>query len=60
MVFAAIGHDFKSKLIIVDGTVYNLEYRRIFDESSICKKLNPRYKVGGFIFMQEGAPGHTC
>ena len=60
MVFAAIGHDFKSKLIIVDGTVDEIEYRRIFNESGICEKLNPIYNAGGFIFMQDGAPAHTC
>lgn len=60
MGFAAIEHDFNSKLIVLDGSVDGIEYRRIFNESSICEKQNPIYKAGGFIYMQDGAPAHTC
>lgn len=60
MVFEAIGVGFKSKLVIVDGTVDELEYRKIFNQSGICEKLDPVYGAGGFFFMQDGAPAHSC
>ena len=35
MIFAAIVIGFKSNLVIVDGSVDDVEYRRIFQESKI-------------------------
>ena len=58
MIFAAIGIGFKSNLVIVDGSVDDVEYRRIFQESKICDMLNKKYGDGRFYYMQDGAPAH--
>lgn len=58
MIFVAIGIGFKSNLVIVDGSVDDVEYRRIFQESKICDMLNKKYGDGRFYYMQDGAPAH--
>ena len=58
MIFAAIGVGFKSHLVIVEGNVDDVEYRRIFNESKICEMLNEKYGAGNFYYMQDGAPSH--
>lgn len=51
MIFAAIGVGFKSHLVVIEGSVDDVEYRRIFIESKIWIKNKSK-----FYYMQDGAP----
>lgn len=59
MVFGAIGLNYKSKLIVCEKTVDEIEYRRLINDSQIENDLNQLYLPGSYIFMQDGAPAHT-
>lgn len=59
MVFGAIGFNYKSKLIVCEKTVDEIEYRRLINESGIENDLNSIYPDHSYIFMQDGAPAHT-
>lgn len=59
MVFGAIGIGFKSKWIFVDQNVDEIEYRRLFEESEICKLYETLEGPVHFYFMQDGAPAHS-
>ena len=60
MISGAIGIGYKSKLIFVDQSVDEIEYRRVFEESEICKLDEKLGESGRFYFMQDGAPAHNC
>ncbi len=59
MVFGIIGFNYKSKLVIIEGSVNDISYREILQKSEMCKDLDSRYGQGQYIFMQDGAPAHT-
>lgn len=59
MVYGAIGYDYKSKLIVCEKTVDDIEYRRIINESQMEIELNSKYIPGSYIFQQDGSPAHT-
>lgn len=49
MVFAAIGPNFKSELVIIEGTVNAESYRGVIEQ----------FGRRGWFFMQDGATAHT-
>ena len=59
MVFGIIGFNYKSKLVIIEGSVNDISYREILQKSEMCKDLDSRYGQAQYIFMQDGAPAHT-
>ena len=58
MVFGIIGFNYKSKLVIIEGSVNDISYRKILQKSEMCKDLDPKYGQGKYIFVQNGAPVH--
>ena len=59
MVYGAIGYNYKSKLIVCEKAVDDIEYRRIINDSQMEIELNSKYIPGSYIFQQDGAPAHT-
>lgn len=59
MVFGVIGQDYKSKLVISQNSIDDVQYRKNIKESGMCEDLDARYGKGGFIFVQDGASSHT-
>lgn len=53
MVYGAIGKNYKSKLVICQKNVDDIEYRRLIIESKMIDDLKEE-----FYFMQDGAPAH--
>jgi hypothetical protein len=60
MVFGAIGHDFKSKLVFIDEKVGADEYIQILKDSGLFEDADAKFGPFVYIFMQDGAPGHTA
>lgn len=58
MVFGAIGYKFKSKLVICENNINDVEYRKIIEESNLVEDLDNKYEPGNYFFMQDGAPAH--
>ena len=55
MILDAIAFKGKSSLIFIKGTIDNLKFQEIFQETwSTFRQLHPR----GFIFQQDGAAPH--
>lgn len=59
MIFGAIGKDFKSKLVIVDGTINSEVYQQIIMDSKLVEIMDDNRGRGNWIFMQDGARSHT-
>lgn len=59
MVFGAVGYNYKSPLVIVDGTEDSSEYIRILEDCGVVDSMNTSYGVGNFVYQQDGAPSHT-
>ena len=60
MVWGAIGRNYRTELILCSKGVTGEEYREIIQKSKMIDDLNGLYGRGGWIFMQDGAPAHTC
>jgi hypothetical protein len=58
MVWAGIAHDFKSKLMLVDGNVNAEKYQKIIAESGVIEAMNNLY--GSWVFQDDGASSHTA
>ena len=59
MIFAAIGLNYKSKLVFIEGSENSLKYRHILEISNIFDEMNSKYQSGEWVFMQDGATSHT-
>lgn len=55
MVYGAIGLNYKSKLVLCDGTIDSRKYQKNIELSLMLEDLRDR----DFIFMQDGARSHT-
>lgn len=58
MLFGAIGKNYKSKLVVCNSSINDLEYRNILNRSEIFTELNFKRGEGNYIYMQDGAPAH--
>ena len=58
MVFAAIGQNYKSRLVFIEGTVDTRNYWNILDDAKIKNDLDTLYGQKGYVFQQDGAPAH--
>jgi hypothetical protein len=59
MVWGAIGHGFKSRLIFVDGNEDSDEYLRVLDEAEVADECDSLFGIFNWRFQQDGAPCHT-
>ena len=60
MVFAIISPGYKSKLVIIDGTVDQECYIRNLIESNFIQEMDEKFGKLGWLFMQDGAKCHTA
>ena len=56
----AIGHNFKSPLVRITGTMKANDYENLLTDNQIFEKLNGRYEKMGYAFQQDGARTHTA
>ena len=60
MVWAAVGKDFKSDLLRIDGHLTADSYQKLLTDSQIFEKLSERFGRRAFVFQQDGARPHTA
>lgn len=60
MVWAAIGLNYKSELIICRKNIDAKEYRNVIKKSNMVQIMNEKNGNGNWCFMQDGAPAHTA
>jgi hypothetical protein len=60
MVFAAIGFNFKSTLLICPVIVNGYQYRRMLLDSNLIDSLNSHFGQNSFLWQQNGAPEHNA
>lgn len=58
LIWAAIGHNFKSKLIFIDKSVNQERNKEILKQSKIFKDLDQMRKPFNCYFQQDGATFH--
>lgn len=58
MVFAAIGFNYKSKIVFCEKTINDMEYRNVIEKSLLIEDLDKMHGQGQYIFMQDGASAH--
>jgi hypothetical protein len=59
MVFAVIGVGYKSKLLIVDGTIDSHKYIDNLVDLNVIPELDEKHGAFEWIFQRDGAPCHT-
>lgn len=59
MVWGAIGLDYKSPLIVVDGSIDTEKYKSVLESSEMIPSLQEEKGLLGFVFQQDGATCHT-
>ena len=59
MIYGAIGVDYKSKLVVVDGSINSDKYQDNIIESGMIEDMDELRGKGNWIFMQDGARCHT-
>jgi transposase len=59
MVFAVIGIGYKSRLLLVDGTINTEKYIENLEALGFIQDLNAKHGQLQWIFQQDGAPCHT-
>lgn len=59
MIFAGVGKNFKSKLIIIQGTVDATQYKKILSDSKILEYFEDKENKD-LILQQDGASCHTA
>jgi transposase len=59
MVFAVIGPGYKSRLLLVDGSIDTAKYISNLDELHFIEDLDAMHGFLGWIFQQDGASCHT-
>lgn len=58
MVYGAIGVNYKSKLVICDEGIGEIEYRKILEKSEMFEDLKLKCGPENYTFIQDGAPAH--
>lgn len=58
LIWAAIGHNFKSKIIFIDKSVNQERYKEILKQSKIFQDLDQMRKPFNYYFQQDGATYH--
>jgi hypothetical protein len=58
MVWGAIGYNFKSKLIRIEGHVNAQKYQQLLNDSGVIEAMNEKYT--NWVFQQDGASSHTA
>lgn len=59
MIFAVIGRNYKSKLVLVEGSIDSEKYIENIKQSGLISDLDSTLGRGNWIFMQDGATSHT-
>ena len=59
MIYGAIGVNYKSTLVFVDGSIDSMQYQQNIIESGMFESMDTLKGRGNWIFMQDGAPCHT-
>lgn len=60
MIYGAIGVNYKSTLVFVDGSIDALRYQRNILASGMFETMDTLKGRGNWIFMQDGAPCHKA
>ena len=55
MIWAAIGKNYKSKLVFIDNSINQERYREVIKESGIFNELDEKRRKWKYIFQQDGA-----
>jgi hypothetical protein len=58
MIWAAIGLNFKSKLILIEGSVNSCSYVKMILDNDIFPSLAEAFVPSGFLFQQDNAKPH--
>jgi hypothetical protein len=59
MIFGVIGPNYKSKLIVVEGTINTEKYIQSLTGLGTFEELDRLHGALNWIFQQDGAPRHT-
>ena len=60
MVWAGIGYNYKSKLIIVESTLTADAYIKLLDDNQIIEDIKSKVCDREIFFQQDGAPAHNA
>jgi transposase len=60
MVWGAIGFNFKSALILVNGSIDALQYQAIIAQSGVIAQMDALYGVNCWVFQDDGASPHRA
>lgn len=60
MIFGVIGVGYKSKLLIVEGSINAQRYIQNCEEINFIEELDEKYGFLNWVFMQDGATCHTA
>jgi len=58
MIWAAIGYEFKSQLVIIEKNINSDEYTQIVTNNGFIEEANRKHGLFGWFFQQDGAPSH--
>lgn len=58
MIWAAVGKNYKSKLVFIDSSISQERYREVLKESGILNELDEKMGKWKYIFQQDGATCH--
>lgn len=60
MVWGAISHNFKSRLIRVEGTINAEKYKEMILQSGVIDQMNAIYGPKAWVFQDDGASAHRA
>ena len=60
MIWGAIGKNWRSPLVLVNGRLNSDGYIQLLDDSEIFTSLNEHFGENQFFFEQDGAPAHRA
>jgi transposase len=60
MVWGAIGWNYKSKLIIVEGTLNAVRYQEMLKVNKVIQGIKQQFRRRTVYFQQDGAPAHRA
>ena len=60
MIFGVIAHDYKSKLVVVDGSIDSETYISNMIKSGFIDDMNNKFGQLEWLYMQDGARCHTA
>ncbi len=59
MIYGSIGHNYKSQIVIVHGSIDSYKYQENILRSGMINDLDSNLGKGSWIFQQDGASSHT-